>query len=305
MAQNPFTPNSPPGTPMPVTFNGDGFFPNMLDVAALLEAGRRTTVLPVQKTELKNAIPFIVLRDEDGAECIESLEALVFENPDHVAADINVADEASFLAYFDRFQTENSLIYGSIDPAKFIAVLNDNAAGEPRWRDHRVTLTLTHSEEWNTWTGRNGRNKAFEGQVDFAEWLEDQLPDIIDPANGKLLELVLAFKVKENITFSQATRLQDGQTQLQYNQILDATAGRGEAGEIRIPGEFTVLIPVFKGLDAPKYPVQARFRYRLLGGKLTLWYELIRPHKVVEEAFKAVWNKIATTANRTILLGKP
>lgn len=279
-------------------------FPDLSNVAALLEAGRATVEKPIQQTTLKNATPFVIVRDAGGNERIEYVDK-VFDEPHHVSGAIAVADEDSFLAYFSRFADGNSLIYANIDPAQFIAVLNENAVGDPDWRDHRLTLTLTHSEEWNEWIGHNGKNKAFLGQVDFAEWLEDQLPDIIDPPNGQLLELVLAFKVKENITFSQATRLTDGQTQLNYNQIIDGSAGRGDAGEVRIPGEFTISIPVFKGMDVPKYTVQARFRYRLLGGKLTLWYELIRPHKVVEEAFTAVWNKIADSTKRTILLGKP
>jgi hypothetical protein len=38
--------------------------------------------------------------------------------------------------------------------------------------------------------------------------------------------------------------------------------------------------------------IQARLRYRISGGGLVLWYELVRPHKIVEYAFNKVREQV-------------
>lgn len=279
-------------------------FPNMQNVAALLEAGRRSTNLKIIKPDFPHAKPLLVLRDKDGEERVVPVDQTV-DKPHHVAGTIKVTDEDSFLDYFERFAGERSLIFGALNPVQFSAVLNEHEPGEPDWRDHRLVLTLEHSDEWKEWTGHNGKSNPFNGTIEFAEWLEDQLPDITNPPNGNLMETVLAFKVTEHIVFGQHSRLSDGNIQFTYNSIVDGKT-QGAAGDVRIPENFTITIPVFKGMEVPAYEIEARFRYRLLsGGVLKLWYELVRPHKVVETAFKAVWVKIEDKTNRKILLGNP
>lgn len=40
-------------------------------------------------------------------------------------------------------------------------------------------------------------------------------------------------------------------------------------------------------------------------GVLKIWYELVRPHKVLEAAFRAVWAQIEEQTGTKILLGSP
>ena len=40
------------------------------------------------------------------------------------------------------------------------------------------------------------------------------------------------------------------------------------------------------------YQVKARIRYRIKDGSLFLWYELINPEKVVEDAFNTTLEKL-------------
>ena len=79
-----------------------------------------------------------------------------------------------------------------------------------------------------------------------------------------------------------AVRLQDGNVRLDYTA--DVSGSTGRSGEIVVPEMIKIGIPVHDGLGAPKYAFDARFRYRLNGGALTIWYELVRPKKVVDAA---------------------
>lgn len=67
--------------------------------------------------------------------------------------------------------------------------------------------------------------------------------------------------------------------------------GTAAKGRILVPEVFALGVPVFEGGD--RYRVEARLRYRIAeGGKLTMWYDLLRPHKIIEDATAFVWKSI-------------
>ena len=57
--------------------------------------------------------------------------------------------------------------------------------------------------------------------------------------------------------------------------------------------------------NGDKWRVDVRFRYRIDGGNLVMWLELVRPHKVVEQAVKDLREKIAAATELQILNGAP
>lgn len=70
-----------------------------------------------------------------------------------------------------------------------------------------------------------------------------------------------------------------------------------------MPEQIVLSIPVFEN-EAPA-ELHARLRYRVKDGQLAIWYELIRPHKVLEAAFRTTWKRIEDEAQAVILLGSP
>ena len=66
---------------------------------------------------------------------------------------------------------------------------------------------------------------------------------------------------------------------------------------------FSIGLPVFWNGDA--YQCDARLRYRVREGKLTLWYELIRQDKVLEAATKTLIDKIKTETDKPFFFGNP
>jgi uncharacterized protein YfdQ (DUF2303 family) len=59
---------------------------------------------------------------------------------------------------------------------------------------------------------------------------------------------------------------------------------------LQIPEKITLVVAPF--MKGAAYKVEARFRYRIAQGGLTMWYTLIRPHVFVDDAFNDVVNKI-------------
>jgi uncharacterized protein YfdQ (DUF2303 family) len=149
--------------------------------------------------------------------------------------------------------------------------------------DFTAVYPCPQSVEWKRWVGNSQHDKANKTGMDqatFMQFLEDNLPDVTKPASGQLLGAVQSFEAKKDVAFKSAQRLHDGSVVFNYSESI---AEVPHEGKLSLPDQFTITIPVFDG--GLKYELDARLRFRISGGKLTLWYELVAPHKVLEHAF--------------------
>ena len=224
-------------------------------------------------------------------------------NPTRRRGTVKLHDARSFLEYWKRQADTKSYIYAAMAPAQFVAVLNEHHQASAEWRDHRAIFSLQHSKEWAEWTKRSGQ--LFDGNEAFAIWLEENLLDIIKPEPAKMMDIALNFRVNQAAAFGNAVRLQDGNVDLTYTNEVHANAGSSKGGKIQIPETFWIEVPVWSGLDAKQYKVEARFRYRLSGGRLSIRFELVRPHKVIEASFKDMLADIEKATKIQVLFGTP
>lgn len=223
--------------------------------------------------------------------------------PDYPDTCAKLRDAASFVKYFNDHSTADSRIYAQLEPACFLAVLDDHASAkeddelaaedQARFRSYRAQFLVPASKEWLTWRSADKRKFS---QLEFAEFLQDNLPDI-DGDGAALLELALRFEANTNSTFVAHQRLQDGSHNLQWRV---EGAGNDSA---KLPEHITLRIPVFENTAPVEQP--ARLRYRAKEGTLTLWFELVRPHKTLEAAFSATWLQIEQGTSQQLLLGSP
>lgn len=228
------------------------------------------------------------------------------ESPIRKAGTVKLRDAASFVAYFNRLKTEQALIYATLNPACFVAVLNDHFGAKdedgplvddtrPGFKDLRAEFQVPASFEWKRWTSIDRKDMS---QLELATFIEDNLPDIVSPSGDALMKLVLNFEASKGSSFRSAHRLQDGSVNFTW---VDETNGNGNTV---VPAEIGIAIPVFENDDT--YPLTARFKYRIAdGGKLLLRIELVRAHKVLEAAFRKVWSQIEKGCGQAPLLGTP
>jgi uncharacterized protein YfdQ (DUF2303 family) len=249
-----------------------------------------------------DSAPFIVLRNGDREEVVCLLGTM--PSPHRKTGTVKLNDADSFIWYYGQ-HGNGAPVYATLEPARFVAVLNEHTKDAAGWRDHRAEFRVAHSKEWTIWSKHNGQGAAFNSNEAFATFLEENSPDIIKPDAAVMLAIALNFKMTSDVQFQTATRLQDGNIDFGYANIVSAEAKTAAGNKVKIPELFSIELPVFDGLTAPRYKLEARFRYRLREGKLTLWYELVRPHKVIEQAFKDVWAQIAKATKAPILHGTP
>lgn len=212
---------------------------------------------------------------------------------------VSLGDVNSLLAYCaDQVAQERGYIYADPDARTITAVFNDQRSTlAPGWRDHRATFAAVYTPEFKKWLDKNTVNM---GQTEFAEFIEDNLADIQGDQAQNLLTVATTIQATNGINFSSARRLQDGQTQLTYNEVINATAGAD--GTLKIPQTFALGLRIFKNGEG--YKLTARLKYRIHSGQVKFWYELERPERAVEDAFTGYVNTVREKSGYTVLIGK-
>lgn len=249
-------------------------------------------------------IPYVLVPAEYRVEDIERL--LPFPTRKH--ATVTVSRTGSFIEYAKKHGSlDECVIYAEIDAEAskcvLLAVMNDNGATDPKWRDHRCTFAPALSVEWKRWLSKNGPGKAM-SQTDFATWLEDNLDDVRSvngsPSGAQMLEMSLAFEANADKRLKSRVNLQSGGVQFEFAD--DATPDT--RSKMEVFKRFTLALPVFDG-STDAYPVEARLKYRDNSGKVTFWYELIRPDRAFKTAVSEALNQIKEATGFMFLQGTP
>jgi len=207
---------------------------------------------------------------------------------------LTVLDALTFIAYITRFATPATAVFcNGPEGRTFRAVFDYHQPDQPAWGEHTATYCCPLTIEWGNW--KDADRKRMD-QASFAEFIENNVKDIVTPPDNPaapsaadMLEISRTLEAKKNISFRQGTRLDNGQVQLTYNEQIEGRAG--EAGQLNIPEQFYIGLKPFLGGEA--FLITARFRYRISEGRLSMWFELVRPDKVLEEAYNAVRKQIA------------
>lgn len=237
--------------------------------------------------------PYIVTTDDDGEENIRSLEHLL-SHPTRKTGERHFADAASFASYFKTHKTAQTELFGTLEKGKFLAVFDGDSKDLAGWAEHTAAYACPKSREWNIWLRANKESMR---QEQFAQFIEDNLPDIIEPTGADMLEISRSLEAKKKVNFKSGIRLSNGELELAYEETIEGTSAKGK---LKIPESFFIAIPVLTGGEP--YRLEARLRYRISdGAQLTMWYDLVRPHKSFEDAVQAAWLQIQNDTGVEIL----
>lgn len=203
----------------------------------------------------------------------------------------------AFITYVKAFASSDARIYANEETLKLVGVLDHPSASSPAWGQHTPQLQLKATREWQAWLAASGKRLD---QVAFAEFIENHLPEIAEPAGADLLAMVKGLDIRKAVQFQSSIRLDNGQVQLTYIEDVSGTAAKGTA---TIYDTFVLGLAPFEG--APQYRLTARLRYRLDAGKVVLWLDLVRPEDVVHDAWLALVDQVAQATATPVLAGQP
>lgn len=215
--------------------------------------------------------------------------------PPRVTGAVTVTTVEALIDYTNRHSTpETTAWWRPRNTTGHIAtvVLNDHSSPtQPEWGDHRAELKVAFHPSFIAWSTQSGQ---LVDQETFAEFIEDQLAVIIDPAAADMLEVAQSLHVARSSEFTSDRRLATGRVQFGHRQTQTATAG--QSGNLEVPARLTLSMPVFDG--AAPVEMTARFRYRLTSGVLKLGFILDRVTDTIDTAidamrtrFESVWGE--------------
>jgi uncharacterized protein YfdQ (DUF2303 family) len=159
-----------------------------------------------------------------------------------------------------------------------VAVLNDHGPNGPGFRDFRASLSFVATKSWKAW---NQVDNNLLDQHDFAEFIEENVRDIVDHPGSDMLDIVTKLEASQTLAFKSGIRLQSGHVRLKFEENGTAKVGRND---IDVPATLTLRVRPFIGSRA--YDVVARFRWRIQGGTLKLGFLLQRTEDLMEQIIK-------------------
>ncbi|WP_060886215.1 DUF2303 family protein [Streptomyces caniscabiei] len=234
----------------------------------------------------------------NGPQKIDLTGDLYKDAPSRKHGTTTVRDAVSFLAYHGKHADEHSEVYADAEKLTVTAVLDADTANAARWGGHRLHLALRETQAWKQWMHHDGKLMP---QEQFAEFIEDHLPELLEPAAAEMLEISQSIQGVAKAEFQSGTRLSSGERRLAYVETVSAKAG--QKGELVIPETFVIGLVPFEGSEG--YKLTARLRYRINGGPLQLGYKLERPDEVRRTAFEDVVKAIGEEIDTPVMNGTP
>lgn len=249
--------------------------------------------------------------DADGGRNFEEITKPGDVTPGRLSQRVAITEPASLAAYANRFTTSTGVLFGSVATGVIIAALDYHTPtadsdgvvteGGPAatHNEHGAKLTLQPSEEWKIWTGQSGKMVP---QLEFARFIEENSPDIVEPSGADLLEIARDFHAVRNADFRQIVRTDSDNERLEFSDA--TTAGATQGGRmVEVPTTFVIEIPVYFG--EPKVRLIARFRWAQEGTGLKLGVKLDRLENVRQADFRRILEELATKTGFPAFFGEP
>jgi len=266
------------------------------NMQAVIDVARASVV--ATKLETVGTVATYATPGRDGGVSLQtvSLETGLAE-PTRKRGTVQVFDAASFNALLAANEGQDATIYidRDVDRPAIVAVMNGNGEAGPGWGDFRIEIAFRFTPQWKKWKAIDGKMMP---QLAFAEFIEDNLGDVVSPVGAEMLEIAQYLSATRSVDFKSGIRLSDGRIQLTNVESMDAKVG---AGQTAIPETISLgLAPVF-GL--PPFKIDARFRYRIEGGKLQLGIKLQRMEDVMAAVVNDMVVGTVATEGRPAVVG--
>ena len=227
------------------------------------------------------------------------------EKPEARSGTYQVADADSFKQALKFWPSDQLTIWVQHEGREVVAVLNDAPGGDNPtlvgWGDHRVVYRLRQSPEWLHWLDHDGELMA---QDEFADHIENGLPDIAIPDGAELLEMVQNLHGTTSVVWRNKVNVNSGAITAEYVEEIDGQTSTKTNGSIEIPRGFTLGLAPILGED--KREIDASLRWKVRAGSILLGYKLARPERVLLECVEAIADGLrAEFGDERVFLGVP
>ena len=201
----------------------------------------------------------------------------------------------SFCHYVNKHKSEDeTVIIADEDKSQVKAIINDNGVDNAAWSDFTAELKIKYSKQWIKWfeNSNSARDRYFD-QSEFADFLEDNRADFMCGKGEGEKENVTALELGSIITNLQQT------SQEKFSSKTDPVTGKVKfsyeneeigKGNVEIPKQFIIVIPVYRSGDL--FKITIRLRHRITGGSAKFYYIIDEVESIKKKAFDMVCNRI-------------
>lgn len=228
----------------------------------------------------------------------------------------------SFAVYVNRHKTPWGAVvfsdtdgmralFNAAEPSKQVALDGHDAASVPGHADFGAVYPWPLSPEWKAWAA--GARDMPQGK--FAEWLEEHIIDVCEPSEStkaqakelgfevatgaRLMELSRGLSVNVGRKVAASVNTGTGECDLTFTEEHRDSAG----ARLKVPGMFTIAIPVFE--QGKHYSLPVRLRYRVVEGAVLWSFSVLRADKAREDATKDAISEVATKTGVPVFVGSP
>ncbi|MGV0961829.1 MAG: DUF2303 family protein [Limnohabitans sp.] len=172
------------------------------------------------------------------------------------------------------------------DNGSFKIIFNYSGGGDkPGFSDRLVALSLKPTTGWSRWSEKD---KVRMDKLAFADFIDENIPDISEPAAAEVIEMIKQLKVHRKAEFISVVDPKTGFTNLSFNE---QTSGETLKGNIGFFDKMVLGLTPFRGSE--KYRVDASLRFEITdSNKLKVFYSLINADLVEEHAFNVEREKV-------------
>lgn len=188
--------------------------------------------------------------------------------PINAARRETVATAESFCLYLRKHGSERAAVYVQTDwltghPASTLfarGFIDDGDRNNTSWRSHQLQLRPRTTQIFDEWRSLDDQDIS---QTDLCLFLDKHLSQIVRPTsapNAPSAAEVMTFSANlsdvKKVEFKKSVRLDNGRTQLSYNE-------EGEAGAVTIPRDFFIQVQPIAGRPQT-YVLPVSMRYRIV-----------------------------------------
>lgn len=272
----------------------------------------------------KGVVPGAVL--PDGVK-VQDLEQFL-PKPARIREKVKLNSTESYIAYVNTFKGHSTQMFSWMGKKGFGAktifdyhipplkrgpsVLTSSIRGagsddlihraQPDWKEHTALLELELHPVFERFLEKN---RVFLKQLEFAEFIEDNLMYVVEPKAADLLEIIQEMKGTRNVVFVRGERIANGETNLVYQESLSAT---DKTGKMKMPEKIQLSMPIFNHDKTPT-DITANFRWRIsdddkIQGKLFYSISIEQVEEMINKAREEIIEVITKETGITPFWGE-
>lgn len=163
----------------------------------------------------------------------------------------------------------------------------DRKAG---WGQLRAVIGFAESRKLKEWK----RTLEWMSQLEFANFIEDHLEDVLTPSGQDLMTIVTDLEASSSGGFKGKVNLDNGSVRLSYQDEVETT--------VEVPRNLTLGIPLFEHGD--RYKLGARLRFVIQGGSVKFRLLFTNLQDAKEQEFERIVQEIEEKTSQPIYRGR-